>query len=248
MAISIYPITGLGEIGEGVRLGEAIAGALARNNLTVLKGDIIVVTSKAVSKAEGRLVRLDGVKPSPKAVKLARRLNKDPRIVELILKESRRVLRVERGIIITRTKHGIVCANSGVDQSNVPEGYAALLPKDPDRSAEKIAEQIEARTGVKPAVIITDTYGRPWRRGQVQFAIGVYGLNPILDYRGKPDTYGRVLKVTEIAVADELASAAELVMGKTKMCPAALIRGYEYEVGFVGAKYLIRPLKEDLFK
>jgi len=248
MAISIYPITGLGEIREGVRLGEAIAEALAKNNLTILKGDIIVVTSKAVSKAEGRLVKLDKVRPSPKAVKLARRLNKDPRIVELILKESRRVLRVERGIIITRTKHGIVCANSGVDQSNVPEGYAALLPKDPDRSAEKIAEQIEARTGVKPAVIITDTYGRPWRRGQVQFAIGVYGLNPILDYRGKPDTYGRVLKVTEIAVADELASAAELVMGKTKMCPAALIRGYEYEVGFVGAKYLIRPLKEDLFK
>ena len=221
MAISIYPITGLGEIREGVRLGEAIAEALARNNLAILKGDIIVVTSKAVSKAEGRLVRLDEVKPSPKAVKLARRLNKDPRIVELILKESKRVLRVQRGIIITRTKQGIVCANSGVDQSNVPEGYAALLPKDPDRSAENIAEQIEAMTGVKPAVIITDTYGRPWRRGQVQFAIGVYGLNPILDYRGKPDTYGRILKVTEIAVADELASAAELVMGKTKMCPAA---------------------------
>jgi coenzyme F420-0:L-glutamate ligase/coenzyme F420-1:gamma-L-glutamate ligase len=248
LVISIYPITGIGEIREGVRLGEAIAEALVKNSLTILKGDIIAVTSKAVSKAEGRLVKLNGIRPSPKAVKLARSLNKDPRIVELILKESRMVLRVERGIIITRTKLGIVCANAGVDQSNVPEGYAALLPKDPDRSAEKIAEQIEARTGVKPAVIITDTYGRPWRRGQVQFAIGVYGLNPILDYRGKPDTFGKVLKVTEIAVADELASAAELVMGKTKMCPAALIRGYEYEVGFVGAKYLIRPLKEDLFK
>jgi len=248
LVVSIYPITGIGEIRQGVKLGEAIAEALPKNNLTILKGDIIVVTSKVVSKAEGRLVRLDEVKPSPKAVKLARRLNKDPKLVELILKESKRILRVERGIVITRTKHGIVCANSGVDQSNVPDGYAALLPKDPDRSAEKIAEQIEARTGVKPAVIITDTYGRPWRRGQVQFAIGVYGLNPILDYRGKPDTYGRVLRVTEIAVADELASAAELVMGKTKMCPVALIRGYEYEAGFVGAKYLIRPLKEDLFK
>ena len=248
MVVFIYPISGIGEIKEGVKLGEAIVEALHKNNLIILKGDIIVVTSKVVSKAEGRLVKLNSIKPSLKAVKLAERLNKDPRIVELILKESRRVLKVERGIIITRTKHGIVCANSGVDQSNVPEGYAALLPKDPDRSAKKIAEQIEARTGVKPAVIITDTYGRPWRRGQVQFAIGVYGLNPILDYRGKPDTFGRVLKVTEIAVADELASAAELVMGKTKMCPAALIRGYEYEMGFVGAKHLIRPLKEDLFK
>lgn len=248
MVISIYPITGIDEIRKGVKLGEAVAEALLKNDLTLVKGDIIVVTSKAVSKAEGRLVKLNGVKPSPKAVKLAERLNKDPRVVELILQEGRRVLRVERGIIITRTKHGIVCANSGVDQSNVPEGYAALLPKDPDRSAEKIAEQIEAKTSVKPAVIITDTYGRPWRRGQVQFAIGVYGLNPILDYRGRPDTYGRELKVTEIAVADELASAAELVMGKTKRCPAALIRGYEYEEGFVGAKYLIRPLKEDLFK
>jgi len=248
MVISIYPITGIGEITEGARLGVAIAEALPKNALSLLKGDIIVVTSKAVSKAEGRLVKLEDVKPTSKAKRLAQRLDKDPRVVELILKESRKVLRVERGIIITRTKHGIICANSGVDQSNVPEGYAALLPVDPDRSAEEIAEQIEEKTGVKPAVIITDTYGRPWRKGQVQFAIGIYGLNPILDYRGKPDTYGKVLKVTEIAVADELASAAELVMGKTKRCPAALIRGYEYEEKFGKAKDLIRPLKEDLFK
>lgn len=248
MVISIYPITEIGEITEGARLGVAIAEALPKNALSLLKGDIIVVTSKAVSKAEGRLVKLEDVKPTSKAKRLAQRLDKDPRVVELILKESRKVLRVERGIIITRTKHGIICANSGVDQSNVPEGYAALLPVDPDRSAEEIAEQIEEKTGVKPAVIITDTYGRPWRKGQVQFAIGIYGLNPILDYRGKPDTYGKVLKVTEIAVADELASAAELVMGKTKRCPAALIRGYEYEEKFGKAKDLIRPLKEDLFK
>jgi len=248
MVISIYPITEIGEITEGARLGVVIAEALPKNALSLLKGDIIVVTSKAVSKAEGRLVKLEDVKPTSKAKRLAQRLDKDPRVVELILKESRKVLRVERGIIITRTKHGIICANSGVDQSNVPEGYAALLPVDPDRSAEEIAEQIEEKTGVKPAVIITDTYGRPWRKGQVQFAIGIYGLNPILDYRGKPDTYGKVLKVTEIAVADELASAAELVMGKTKRCPAALIRGYEYEEKFGKAKDLIRPLKEDLFK
>ena len=248
MVISIYPITEIGEITEGARLGAAIAEALPKNALSLLKGDIIVVTSKAVSKAEGRLIKLEDVKPTSKAKRLAKRLDKDPKVVELILKESRRVLRVERGIIITRTKHGIICANSGVDQSNVPEGYAALLPVDPDRSAEEIAEQIEEKTGVKPAVIITATYGRPWRRGQVQFAIGLYGLKPILDYRGKPDTYGRVLKVTEIAVADELASAAELVMGKTKRCPAALIRGYEYEEKSGKAKDLIRPLKEDLFK
>jgi coenzyme F420-0:L-glutamate ligase/coenzyme F420-1:gamma-L-glutamate ligase len=248
MVISIYPITEIGEITKGVKLGEAIAEALPKNALTLLKGDIVVVTSKAVSKAEGRLIKLNDVKPTSKAERLAKRLNKDPRVAELILRESRRVLRVERGIIITRTKHGIICANSGIDQSNVPEGYAVLLPEDPDRSAEVIAKQIEKKTGVKPPVIITDTYGRPWRRGQVQFAIGVYGLNPILDYRGKPDTYGRELKVTEIAVADELASAAELVMGKTKRCPVALVRGYEYEERSGKAKDLIRPLREDLFK
>ena len=248
MVISIYPITEIGEITKGVKLGEAIAEALPKNALTLLKGDIVVVTSKAVSKAEGRLIKLNDVKPTSKAERLAKRLNKDPRVAELILRESRRVLRVERGIIITRTKHGIICANSGIDQSNVPEGYAVLLPEDPDRSAEVIAKQIEKKTGVKPPVIITDTYGRPWRRGQVQFAIGVYGLNPILDYRGKPDTYGRALKVTEIAVADELASAAELVMGKTKRCPVALVRGYEYEERSGKAKDLIRPLREDLFK
>jgi len=248
MVISIYPITEIGEITKGVKLGEAIAEALPKNALTLLKGDIVVVTSKAVSKAEGRLIKLNDVKPTSKAERLAKRLNKDPRVAELILRESRRVLRIERGIIITRTKHGIICANSGIDQSNVPEGYAVLLPEDPDRSAEVIAKQIEKKTGVKPPVIITDTYGRPWRRGQVQFAIGVYGLNPILDYRGKPDTYGRELKVTEIAVADELASAAELVMGKTKRCPVALVRGYEYEERSGKAKDLIRPLREDLFK
>lgn len=248
MAVSIYPISGIGEVEKGVRLGDVIFDALCRSGLTLLKGDIVVVTSKAVSKAEGRLVKLSSVKPSAEAVRLAKALDKDPRVVELILRESKRVLRVKRGIIITQTKHGIVCANSGVDQSNVPDGYAALLPRDPDRSAEAIALQIEERCGLKPAVIITDTYGRPWRRGQVQFAIGVYGLKPIIDYRGKPDTYGKLLKVTEIAVADELASAAELVMGKTKMCPAALIRGYQYEEGAGKAKHLIRPLKEDLFK
>ncbi|MEM4726143.1 MAG: coenzyme F420-0:L-glutamate ligase [Nitrososphaerales archaeon] len=248
MVICIYPVSGLGEVEEGVRLGEVIVDALSKGGLTLLKGDIVVVTSKAVSKAEGRLVKLSEVNPSAKAVRLAKALNKDARVVELILKESKRILRVERGIIITQTKHGIVCANSGVDQSNLPEGYAALLPKDPDRSAEVIAKQIEGVCGVKPAVIVSDTYGRPWRRGQVQFAIGVYGLKPILDYRGKLDTYGRVLKVTEIAVADEIASAAELVMGKTRSCPAAVVRGYEYEVDAGKAKALIRPLKEDLFK
>ncbi len=248
MTLSIYPVSGIGEVEKGVRLGEVIVEALSKIGLTLLKGDIIVVTSKAASKAEGRVVKLSNINPSKKAFRLAKALNKDPRVMELILNESRRVLRAERGIIITQTKHGIVCANSGVDQSNLPAGYAALLPKDPDRSAEVIAEQIAVKSGVRPAVIITDTYGRPWRRGQVQFAIGVYGLRPILDYRGKPDMYGRELKVTEIAVADEIASAAELVMGKTKKCPAALVRGYEYEEGAGKAKDIIRPLKEDLFK
>lgn len=248
MFVTIFPVCGIGEIKEGVKLGEVIVESLCRSGLKVVKGDVIVVTSKAVSKAEGRLVKISSVNPSSEAVRLAEALGKDPRVVELILKECRRVLRMERGIIITQTRLGIVCANSGVDQSNVPEGYVALLPEDPDRSAEEVAKQIKEKTGVEPAVIITDTYGRPWRVGQVQFAIGVYGLKPVLDYRGKLDTYGRELKVTEIAVADEIASAAELVMGKTKNCPAALVRGYDYEVGAGKARDLVRPWDEDLFK
>lgn len=220
-----------------------------KNERQALKNnDVLVVAHKIVSKAEGRIADLATVKPSKRAINIAKKHHKDPRIAELILRESRRIVKMERGIIITETKHGFVCANAGIDKSNVYGDHVALLPANPDSSADKIRRAIEKQTGKNVAVIISDTFGRPFREGQVNVAIGVSGLKPFKDYRGSKDMFGKKLKVTEIAVADEIASAAELVMGKVNRVPIAMIRDFMYENRQGSAKELIRKRKKDLFR
>ena len=215
---------------------------------SIRDGDVLVVSQKAVSKLEGRLVNLSGVEPSLLASGIASQYGKDPRVVELVLSESRRIVRLRDGIIIVETNSGIVCANAGVDESNVKNGYATLLPLDPDGSAQRMRDAILGKTGRTVGVIISDTLGRAFRRGQTDCAIGVAGLDPILDYRGTRDSFGRDLHVTEIAVADELAAAAELVMQKTAMRPAALVRDYAFAAASRGSQKLLRPRDEDLFR
>jgi coenzyme F420-0:L-glutamate ligase/coenzyme F420-1:gamma-L-glutamate ligase len=211
--------------------------------------DVLVVAHKIVSKAEGRIVSLADVKPSPKAVKMGKEHGKDPRVMELILKESVQILRAKNGIIVSETKQGLVCANAGVDQSNVEGDSAVLLPVDPDRSASRLKYAVKKKAGKDIAVIITDTFGRPFREGQANVAIGVAGLSPIKSYIGSRDMYGRKLRVSEIAVADELASAAELVMGKAESVPVAIIRGYKFEkTAKSSAKSLQRPKERELFR
>lgn len=246
--LEIFPVTGLPEIRPGDDLGGLLAAALRRLHLTPRSEDVLVVTQKIVSKAEGRIVELDGVQPSNFARVVAEAGDKDPRVVQLILDESKRIVRMVRGLLLTESRHGFVCANSGVDLSNVEAGYAVLLPLDPDASAAEIRRRMRDEFGVEPAVVISDTFGRPWRLGQTNVAIGVAGMLPFIDYRGKLDDHGKELHVTQIAVADELAAAAELVMGKTERCPAALIRGYHYLPGDGSARELIRPPELDLFR
>jgi len=206
------------------------------------------VAQKVVSKSEGRLVHLDRVIPSVQARKWARKYQKDPRIVEVVLQQASRVVRMERGIIIVETHHGYVCANGGVDASNAPCGTVVLLPQDPDRSARRLRRRLARGLHRPVAVVISDSFGRPWRLGITNVALGVAGLSPFIDCRGQVDSYGRLLQATLIAVADELAAAAELVMGKTAGIPVAVIEGF---VGLSAAgtgKDLIRPEKEDLFR
>lgn len=211
-------------------------------------GDILVIAQKIISKQEGRLVRLSDVTPSLLAEGIASQYEKDPRIVELILSESKRIVRMNNGIIIVETNNGLICANAGVDESNVQEGYATLLPKNSDESAQNIRNNIKEKTNKKVAVIISDTFGRPFRMGQTNCAIGISGLNPLLDYEGTKDTFGRILRVTEIAIADELSCAAELVMGKILKCPVAIIHGYQFNSEERLITDLIRPEDEDLFR
>lgn len=215
----------------------------------IQNGDVLVVAHKIVSKAEGRIVNLADVQPSPKAIKMAKEHSKDPRIMELILKESVQILRAKDGIIVSETRHGLVCANAGIDQSNVEGDSAVLLPVDPDKSASRLKDAVKKKTGKEIAVVITDTFGRPFREGQTNVAIGVAGLSPIKSYIGSQDMYGRKLRVSEIAVADEIASAAELVMGKTKGVPVAIVRGYRFEkAAKSSAKSLQRSRERDLFR
>jgi len=186
---------------------------LVLESTEIQDGDILVFSQKIVSKSEGRILSLSSVNPSLLANGISSSYNKDPRLVELILSESKRIVRMENGIIIVETNHGFVCANAGIDESNVQDGYATLLPEDPDRSANLLKEKIEQKIGKNIAVIISDTFGRPFRLGLTDVAIGIAGLDPILDYNGRPDTFGKVMQVTAIAVADEICSASELVMG-----------------------------------
>jgi coenzyme F420-0:L-glutamate ligase / coenzyme F420-1:gamma-L-glutamate ligase len=212
-------------------------------------GDVLAVAHKIVSKAEGRIVSLADVEPSAKAMKMAKEHGKDPRIMELILKESVQILRAKNGIIVSETRQGLVCANAGVDQSNVEGDSAVLLPVDPDRSASRLRDAVKKKAGKEIAVVITDTFGRPFREGQANIAIGVAGISPIKSYIGSRDMYGRKLRVSEIAVADEIASAAELVMGKAQGVPIAIIRGYKFEkAAKSSAKSLQRSRERDLFR
>lgn len=246
--LRIIGIEGIPEARAGDDVAELIAAGLEHSGLELVTGDVLVVTHKLVSKAEGRVVALETVRPSPFAEGIARRYGKDPRQVEVVLRESARIVRMDRGIVIAETRHGFVCANAGVDASNVPPGYVSLLPVDPDASAARIRSALIRRFGCEHAVIITDSFGRPWRNGIVNVAIGVAGMQPLLDYRGQADTFGNELRVTVMAVADELAAAAELVMGKMERCPAAIVRGYHYQSGAGRASDLVMPPERDLFR
>ncbi|MEK0319389.1 MAG: coenzyme F420-0:L-glutamate ligase [Nitrosopumilus sp.] len=211
-------------------------------------GDILVVAQKIVSKQEGRIVDLSTVKPSLLSEGISSQYQKDPRIIELILSETKRIVRMKNGIIIVETNNGVICANAGVDESNVEEGYATLLPINSDISARTIRNKIREQTNKNVAVIISDTFGRPFRMGQTNCAIGISGLNPILNYAGTLDSFGKILRITEIAIADELSAAAELVMGKALKCPVVIIRDYSFKVEDHVIDELIRPENEDLFK
>ena len=249
--ITVTGVLGIPEIKAGVRLGALIVEAAALQSDSLRDGDIVVVTQKVVSKAEGRLVRLDSVAPSPYAVELAASSGRDARLTELVLRESASVVRVDkaRGIMITETKHGFICANAGIDSSNVAgEDVVSLLPEDPDESARGIRAEIQRETGKTVAVIVSDTFGRPWREGQTNYAIGAAGIDPLVDYRGGIDAVGKPLKVTMIAVADELAAAAELVMAKAAGIPVAIVRGYEYRETDGTVRSLLRERSLDLFR
>ena len=211
-------------------------------------GDILIVAQKIVSKQEGRIIDLSTVTPSLLSEGIASQYQKDPRIIELILSQTKRIVRMKNGIIIVETNNGVICANAGVDESNVKKGYATLLPLDSDISAQKIRNKIKEKINKNIAVIISDTFGRPFRMGQTNCAIGISGLNPILNYAGTLDSFQKILRITEIAVADELSSAAELVMKKALNCPVAIIRDYSFKIEDHVIDELIRPENEDLFK
>jgi coenzyme F420-0:L-glutamate ligase/coenzyme F420-1:gamma-L-glutamate ligase len=251
--LRITPITGIGEISPGADLGNLIYAALQAQKLELQQGDIFVVTQKIVSKAEGRIVNLSEVEPSAFAQIVAAQSKKDAQHLEVVLRESRRIVRMDHGVLIAETRHGFICANAGVDESNVNgERELTLLPIDPDRSARELRARFQqlagAGSGFDIAVIISDTWGRPWRNGQVNMAIGVAGMEPIVDYRGQYDPYGYELQVSAIAVADELAAAAELVMGKVDRIPVALIRGYSYTASEGDARPLLRDAATDIFR
>ncbi|MBI2358587.1 MAG: coenzyme F420-0:L-glutamate ligase [Deltaproteobacteria bacterium] len=246
--MTVIGLEGLGEVRAGDSIGRLIWEAWSRQGESLLEGDIFVVAHKIVSKAEGRLIRLAEINPSARALQIGQDLGKDPVLLEVILRESRRIIRMGRSTIIVETHHGFVCANAGVDLSNVGLGYVALLPQDPDQSASMIREEITRLSGVAPGVIISDSFGRPWRLGTTDIAVGVAGFKPLKDYRGVSDRYGYELKASVAAVADELAGAAELVMGKRGEVPVVLIRGFEVEAGEGSARELLRPEAEDLFR
>jgi coenzyme F420-0:L-glutamate ligase/coenzyme F420-1:gamma-L-glutamate ligase len=234
-ALTILPLPGIGEVGAGDEIADLIIGAAAASGTTLEERDCLVVTQKIVSKAENRMVELD---PDDLVARAA-----------LVESESVRIVRRRDDLIIAETSHGFVCANAGIDLSNVAEGWAALLPVDADRSAKHIRDALRARTGVDLAVVVSDTFGRPWRRGLTDVAIGVSGIAAVLDLRDTPDALGRTLKVTEVAIADEVASAAELVMGKSSGIPVAIVRGLD-AMWFRDStvRELIRPSSEDLFR
>ena len=248
-AIQIFGLDGIPEVRAGDDLVELLVSAVESSELELRDDDVLVITQKIVSKAEGRLVELSSVEPSPMAVDWAERWGKDPRQVELVLRESAAIVRMAPGgLIISRTRHGLVCANAGVDVSNVGGGdVASLLPLDPDASAQRIRDGLRTRTGAATGVIISDSFGRPWRNGIVNVAIGSAGIEALRDMRGEPDAAGRVMQATVIAVADELASAADLAGGKVEQRPVVLVRGHEWRPSEAGASVLVMERERDLF-
>ena len=244
--IEILPVEGFPEVRPGDDLEGLAADAVGD---TLRSGDVLVVTHKIMSKAEGRLVDLRTVEPSALAKEYAARWGKDPRQIEVVFRESRRVVRMDRGVVISETRHGFVCANAGVDASNVPgEDTVCLLPVDPDRSAARLREALRRRLGVEVAVVVSDSFGRAWRFGITDVAIGVSGMDPLADYRGQNDPHGYPMEASVLAIADELAAAAELVMGKTDGVPIAIVRGYAYGKDAGTGRDLLMPPERDMFR
>lgn len=247
--LRIIPIPFPDEIAPGDSIANKLLRALAKKELKLTQGDILVVKHKIVSKAEGRLIELDSIHPSSASRAWARRYNLDARVTEVTLSESKRIVRRKRGVLITETHHGFICANSGVDVSNVNGGsHALLLPEDPDKSAARLHRELKTRLHISIPIIISDSFGRPWREGLTEVAIGIAGMKPLHDYRGRRDSHGYPLRITLEAVADELASAAGLVCGKLACTPACIIRGFAYKNEKGSGKDLIRPAKTDLFR
>jgi coenzyme F420-0:L-glutamate ligase / coenzyme F420-1:gamma-L-glutamate ligase len=246
--LRIFAVPGIAEAAVGDRPGALVADAIEAAGLPLAGGDVIVIAQKLVSKAEGAVVALRDVRPSQEARAWADAHGRDAAVTEVVFQESRRIVRMERGVIIAETHQGFICANAGVDSSNGAPGYVTLLPRDPDGSARLARDIIEARFGCQVATIVADTFGRPWREGVVNVALGVAGLRPLDDLRGRTDRHGRLLHSTIVAVADELASAAELVMGKTAGVPAAIVRGASEWMGAGAGAALLRPAEMDMFR
>lgn len=246
--VQVFVVPDMPEGTAGLDVGLAIVDSAARAGLTFEPGDVIVVAQKLVSKAEGALVRLDRIVPSERATAWAASWGKDAATIEVVLSEATRIVRMDRGIIIAETRHGFVCANAGVDASNVPAGFVSVLPRDPDASARAIRKTVIEATGCEVGVIVSDTFGRPWREGAVNVAIGAAGVRPLLDCRGEKDQFGRRLQTTVIGTADEIASAAELVTGKSTRTPVAVVRGGRRWSGDGDGAMMLRPAALDLFR
>ena len=251
--LELIPVTGIPEIKEGDNLARIIANRLKSSDIELAEKDILVIAQKIISKSEGKVVDLNDITPTPFAEKLGDELLKDPRMVEVILGETKRIVKMQRktdtGVMVVENKDGLVLANAGIDASNVPgNDKVTLLPDDSDGSAKKIAKDVTNESGKNVAVIITDTVGRPWREGLTEIAIGTWGLNPLMDYRNQKDKEGYELTATLIAIGDEIASAAGLLMGKNDAVPVVIVRGYDYEFEDVGSKSLIRDPQFDLFR
>ena len=246
MTIQIIPV----QISKDVQERDDIVDLMlsAKSKPEIQDGDIIVITQKIISKQEGNIVNLSQVKPDLLATGIASEYKKDPRIVQLILDQTKRIVRMNNGIMIVETPQGLVCANAGVDESNVKDGYVTLLPKNADESAKKLQQSILKKTGKNVAVIISDTFGRPFREGQTNCTIGFSGISPIVNYVGTKDTFGKTLHVTEIAIADEICSATELVMGKSLQTPIAIVRNYKFSNSEGTVQELIRKRSNDLFR
>jgi len=246
MTIQIIPV----QIDKDIQEHDDIVNLIlsSQSKPEIQDGDILVITQKIISKQEGSIVNLSQIVPSLLATGIASEYKKDPRIVQLILDQSKRIVRMNDGVIIVETPHGLVCANAGVDESNVKDGYVTILPKNADSSAKKIQQEIQKKTGKNIAVIISDTFGRPFREGQTNCAIGISGISSIIDYIGTKDTFGKILHVTAIAIADEICSAAELVMGKSLQTPIAIVRNYKISNSEGSVNDLLRKRSTDLFR